>query len=109
MTESLTPSFLIVTDDVLSKTGTRRLLADIQITPRPAAPDPHGIAARNQWPDPPGPDATFEDFQRYAFVRASADYFLAFDAAAPLPVGFELSPAEAWALAEETYERMAGE
>lgn len=106
MDEDLTPSFLVVTEDVLSKADAEQLRADVQITPRPVAPDPPGIAVRHQWPDPPGPDASYDDFQRYINVRASADYFLAFDEGAALPAELRLSPAAAWALAEETYERM---
>lgn len=109
MTEDLTPSFLITTEDTLSEAGYEQLRNDIQIAARSVAPDPHDIAARNQWPDPPGPDATYEDLKRYITVRATAGYFLAIDEAADWPAELKLSPVEAWALAEETWERMAEE
>jgi hypothetical protein len=63
-------------------------------------PDP------KEWPSLPGTDATYEEIKRYATVRATAAYFLAFNERADLIAELRLSPADAWTLAEETYEKM---
>jgi hypothetical protein len=58
-----------------------------------------------EWPEPPGPDLSLEEIKRYASVRLAADYFTAIDEASGWPEELKLSPAEAWALAEDVYDR----
>lgn len=55
------------------------------------------------WPQPPGPDATYAEIKHYACIKIMAEAYLQCDQDSDLPEWMRLTSARAWTLAASVY------